>query len=219
MQNEHGLIKIGRSVDPERRRRVLEAEERCRIVLVAVQENWGRFEEAIHIDMDDFRIMGEWFSGDAFARELALIHFGMPKDTKWPFELNQMAAEAWLDELEQWRTIRSVRKSIDHTIQTLRRAEPGAPFLDFHIWHTIWVVARGKDWWVSVDRKGRDIVTNSSDEAPRQILAYTTDVEAALTLWPDGDRPARWLRSAKDCCIAALKNELEVVQGRYAATR
>ncbi len=36
MQNEHGFIKVGRSENPEKRRRSLEIHERCKISIVGI---------------------------------------------------------------------------------------------------------------------------------------------------------------------------------------
>src|SRR3954453_775955 len=43
----------------------------------------------------------------------------------------------------------------------------------------------------------------------------STEVAPALTLWPDDQRPARWLRSAPECCIAALRAELGTLGAQY----
>ena len=65
MQNEHGSVKIGRSVDPERRRKSIQVEDCCNVQIVGVKENWGEFEEEIHIELESLglRIDGEWFYG------------------------------------------------------------------------------------------------------------------------------------------------------------
>jgi len=212
MQNEHGLIKIGRSDDPERRRRSLETEEMCRIAIVAVQENWGEFEEEIHIDMGECRVLGEWFEGDDFTREMSLIHFNLPPVTPWPFEYDIEAAGAWLDRVEEWRWFRTIRKFITAVILELKR-EPGSPYLDSRVW---WAMssARQISGGISVEENGQMVVVGA-DATREHLLPYSTDVEAALTLWPEGERPARWLRSAADCCSAALRSELEKLAAEY----
>lgn len=218
MQNEHGLLKVGRSADPERRRRTLETEEMCLIEIVAVQEDRGDMEEEIHLELDEFRIIGEWFSGCDDARELALIWFLQPDDTAWPFEFDEKAAAAWLDRVEEWRWFRSVRKTITTAILDLKSG-PGSPYLDFRVWLAMWVFARQKNWIIDVQKDGLQMVYRGDDAPLEPLLPYTTDVAAALTLWPDGQRPARWLRSALDCCIAALRAELETLGASYKADR
>jgi hypothetical protein len=49
MQCEHGPIKLGRSVDPERRRAALEREHKCKVALVALFPATGHEEERVLI--------------------------------------------------------------------------------------------------------------------------------------------------------------------------
>ena len=64
MQNEFGLIKIGRSIAVESRRQNLQQTDRCQIEIVAVFDFWGSLEETIHLELEEFRLIGEWFAGD-----------------------------------------------------------------------------------------------------------------------------------------------------------
>jgi hypothetical protein len=64
MQNEFGCIKIGRSVDPWQRASALSQSEHCRVELIAAFEGGGEDEEAIHIELDDFRLEFRGNSGD-----------------------------------------------------------------------------------------------------------------------------------------------------------
>ncbi|CAB3803905.1 hypothetical protein LMG28138_05424 [Pararobbsia alpina] len=54
MQNEHGLIKVGRSIDPARRRLVLQSQCGCNIALVASLHQRGPDEEWVHSLLADF---------------------------------------------------------------------------------------------------------------------------------------------------------------------
>jgi hypothetical protein len=58
MQNQFGLVKVGRSAKPEFRRKQLEKSDLCSIVLVAVLKNAADREEQCHKALDDFRLIG-----------------------------------------------------------------------------------------------------------------------------------------------------------------
>src|SRR5689334_17494835 len=98
MQNEHGLIKVGQSADPEVRRRKLQTLENCRIELVLKLPRKGHREGAIHRELKRFHIDGEWFEGTEEAREAIgrSIKSGCVLD--WPFALDEVAAALWLDQ-------------------------------------------------------------------------------------------------------------------------
>lgn len=68
MQNAFGRIKIGRSADPERRRRDLESSSGHKVVLVRIFLNRGAEEAIIHQKLREFRCIGEWFLGTAEAK-------------------------------------------------------------------------------------------------------------------------------------------------------
>ena len=98
MQNEHGLIKVGQSVDPERRRRQLQTLENCRIALVLALRGKGHREGAIHRKLKKHHIDGEWFDGNDEAREAIgrTIKSGCVLD--WPFAFDEAGANFWLDQ-------------------------------------------------------------------------------------------------------------------------
>ena len=71
MKNDHlyliqsdksGMIKIGRSVDPEKRLKNLQTGNPNRLKLIAVFENQGYREKLLHEELDKFRKKGEWFT-------------------------------------------------------------------------------------------------------------------------------------------------------------
>lgn len=63
MQAVSGRVKIGRTADPEKRRRSLETASGHRVFLIAALPNMGRRELSIHIRLKAYRLIGEWFSG------------------------------------------------------------------------------------------------------------------------------------------------------------
>ena len=85
MQNEHGLIKIGRSDDPQRR--VVEAQKsaRCPVTLIATFPEAGHFEEWVHIQMADHRIGLDWFEGTREARDVLAALLGL--ELTWAYAL------------------------------------------------------------------------------------------------------------------------------------
>jgi len=215
MQNCHGLIKIGRSTDPERRRKSLESLEKCRIEIVGVQENWGDYEEEIHIEMADFHLVGEWFDGDDFTREIALIHFDFPPDTIWPFDLDQVAADEWLDRQFEWRNERFLQRRLRREIAILREAKNGCATHDRMVWMAVWLWAREKKWELRYDFRKKTYFVHKSDAESEPLPLYTTEVAAAMTLWTDEPCPISWEGSAKDCCVAVLQAELNRILQRY----
>lgn len=68
LQNEFGFIKIGRSLNMPRRVNALSASDGCEIYVVEVCTNCGDLEELLHIELDEHRVVGEWFEGTDEAR-------------------------------------------------------------------------------------------------------------------------------------------------------
>lgn len=69
MQKASGRIKIGRSGNPEQRRRSLELSSGQRVKLIAVFEGRGVEERAIHSRLAAFPWIGEWFQSSIKATE------------------------------------------------------------------------------------------------------------------------------------------------------
>jgi hypothetical protein len=69
MQAACGLIKVGRSIDPEARRVALSQFIVEDIALVAVLADTGKEEEAAHLKLKRYRRHIEWFSGTDVARK------------------------------------------------------------------------------------------------------------------------------------------------------
>ena len=216
MQNCHGLLKIGRSIDVERRRKALEIEEKCRIEVVAIKEGWGDFEEITHIDLDAFRIEGEWFRGDEVARDLIIAVLDLPDDTTFPFALNEAAANEWLDSVTAWRDERALQRHFRRQIDMMKSSGKPLGDADRYIFQTIWLDARGNNWTYRYNSRKKCYFIDRKDGSPLEPLPrYTSEVEAALSLWRDEERPTVWTGSAYECCIAAFEAELVHLRRRY----
>jgi hypothetical protein len=207
MQNEFGLIKIGRSLNPELRRKNLQSNERCVIAVVAVLEERGHLEEAIHQSLKDHAIEGEWFDGSPSARAAIIREIPTLGACDWPFEHSATGAAAWLDEFYVRRDQRSAEKLYRRILQVhLQRSKPG-PDADGAICHLISVIETGQIASLMHGRfKGENVVYVCRPGSRERQLAphYTTDVDLALGLWPDDTRPAFWERTAYDCAVAAM---------------
>jgi len=92
MQNEHGLIKVGRSVDPERRRLALQISCWCRLELVAILPNRGGEEEWTHMQLATHRLGHEWFAGTLEAKHAVSRLLCLGTVIIWPFDLIEALA-------------------------------------------------------------------------------------------------------------------------------
>lgn len=207
LQNEFGLIKIGRSVAVEERRRKLTYEDRARIEIVAVFPFAGDQEEPAHIKLRRHRLIGEWFSGSDETRAAIARHFDV--ELTWPFEFSAEYAAIWLKHMERVRQARKLRQSIYRAVQTLQRWDGPNHILDA-IAFTAWREAiSGKP----IDMLSRELWAMSPEtrlEHQRTRgevaeLRVSTDLAAALQLWPEDARPQHWGGSPLECCIAALQ--------------
>lgn len=139
MQNEHGLLKIGRSVRVEQRRAALEKTEDCRIAIVFVVEDEGLNEEWLHLEMDDHRVIGEWFEGseEAKAHLLRTLEWTEPVQRPHAFARGE-AAEGWLARLEAKRAGRALNRELGRLALDKKQrplppeSDPGR-FMDTHI--------------------------------------------------------------------------------------
>jgi hypothetical protein len=213
MQNEFGLIKIGRSGRPETRRKTLEKADICDIAIVTVVELAGHREEEIHAALYDHRLIGEWFGGDDEARAAIIRVVGLCPETVWPYQLANKDADAWLERVEQHRWATRVDKEFQRQIHDVQRmpdrsATDDSRWDDGHIWTLIWgfehELPAGVD--VSSGKKGELILQGYCEgKDPQPLPLYTTELEAALSIWPDEDRPEDWTGTPWECCIAALR--------------
>lgn len=186
MQNEHGLIKIGRSVDPEQRRRQLQLLDQCQIKIVTVLAERGRREPAVHRALRKYHIDGEWFAGDVVSRE-AMVRVLRVGDLRWPFSLAEAAAEAWLERLFDLRAVRLAEKEYGQQLRELRHCGPGWN-ADSRIWSMLWYSRTGKWPMFDVTHEGGEVVLDAygtDDDVPIRVPHYSAEIELALTLWPD----------------------------------
>lgn len=68
MQAVTGLIKVGRSKNPQRRLRALEQSSGQRIKLLLVLDGRGADERLIHAALAEYRTLGEWFNDTSTCR-------------------------------------------------------------------------------------------------------------------------------------------------------
>jgi hypothetical protein len=79
MQTTSGGLKVGRSADPARRRRVLETASGRKIVVLSVLNGRGAMEAEIHQRLAACRRLGEWFALTADSRRVAREVFGVAR--------------------------------------------------------------------------------------------------------------------------------------------
>ncbi len=215
MQNEFGLIKIGRSVNPELRRKSLQSGERCAIKVVAVLDGEGHKEEAIHIALQEHAIEGEWFDGTSASRAAIVELIPRLQSCDWPFEHNQDGAAAWLGAFYGRRDQRSIERLYQRILKVhLQRARPG-PDADGAVCHLVSIIEHGEMASLSHDRlKGKDVVYVYGPGRRERRFAppYTTDLGTALDLWPDAIRPTTWEGTAYECAIAAMVTRYDEVR-------
>lgn len=207
MQNEHGCIKIGRSIDPWQRRLNLRQSEHCFVELIAAFEGAGGHEEAIHLALRSYRLEGEWFDGsDAARAEIAAIF--APCILEWRFENDPIGARKWLNHLRTVRNASYIRKAIAREIGILRGATEPSWVYDHGIFWCRHIAETGtKPMLRTAKERGKTINVWLNPETGSRVLlpSYTANPELALLAWPDNIRPDGWDGTAFDCCIAALR--------------
>lgn len=201
MQNEFGLIKIGRSLDPERRRRSLQSDERCSVALVVSLTGQGHREEVTHLSLSDHLIEGEWFKGTADAQEAISALLPEVATVEWPFHYDAVVAEAWLQDFFDRRDRRSIRKQFYRMLNVhVRGGSPGYG-TDVMIGIMLSELAGENEHAEPSPAFVRPVGASK----PQEPLNYSTDVRVALNVWPEDCRPASWNGSALECAIAALE--------------
>ena len=215
MQNEHGLIKIGHSVDPEQRRRVLEIEERCKIALVFTLPEKGSREQAVHLKVKDYGLVGEWFEGTEEARASILKAVKRGLSLNWPYELDEVAAEVWLDEFTERRVTRYESRRIDECFRRVRRNATGW-LADADIWEILMLLEGNFVGIIVGEENGQTVLDGlvSDSDASIRIPEYSVELEAAMSLWLEGNRPLSWEGTALECCLAALKQRRDKLKIR-----
>lgn len=226
MQNAVGCIKVGRGVDPEKRRQEIERQTSRTVKLVAAFPNSGHHEEGVHLFLRRFHLHSEWFRGTDAARsaivkaiigqlldgrsqkaQIAILERGVAL-FEWPFRWSPGLAEQWIGELKAKQIPTRIRRERVRLIGFLKAIETGLVdhrtlqgnrFDDARIWFEVYDRAE----------RCRDPSHRMSAQ-DGEVPEYTNDLDAALSLWPAENRPNEWLRKspgsteALNCCIAGL---------------
>ena len=205
MQNEHGAIKLGRSVDPEARRKQLQTETRCKILLVATFDKSGHFEEWLHLQLQIFRIDQEWFTGSTDSRQAIVRLLRSP--LAWPFDHNIAGEEQWLKTLREARAGRYWQRRENRMLRNLKAArdgygrfkgkEVGHYFLDTRLANLLGVT------WQDIEDDKKPGVYSEEKQIWMGVPPYTRDMSAAETLWRPGAM-RRAVTTPVDCCLAAV---------------
>lgn len=222
MQNEHGLIKVGRSVNPERRRRDLERSEQCRIALVHVLAAQGEREERVHLKLRRHLIEGEWFKGSSASRNAIAKELGLEPDLAWPFLFDRVAAAAWLERFYSWRDDRAVDRLFGRLMTRIKACADHEWIANADIWHLLCVSDTGEQPIVSVQGQGEGVVLEGwqrGAKAPVRVPTYTSDLAACIELWPEDVRPTTWDGPPLECALAALAERRRRLRGSLTTDR
>ncbi|MGZ9068263.1 MAG: GIY-YIG nuclease family protein [Allosphingosinicella sp.] len=207
VQNEFGLIKVGRSVDVAGRIRSLQSTDRCRIHIVETFRECGDMEESLHIDLAEYGLFGEWFEGTRRARAALAGLLGI-EDIRWPVAYDKKAAARWIAHMEKVRLARARRRAIYRVLTFLRQAKAPHYRLDADVFD-IWVEATcGERPFIVLGNRGEGPRARYLDHESGTLAAippYSADPLAALEIWPAPARPSSWQGSALQCCIAGLE--------------
>ena len=200
LQNEYGLIKIGRSIDIGERMSALRQSERCNIHFVVRFPRFGQHEEAAHVRLQKYRRIGEWFCGSEEARTAIENEFGIA-GLAWPVPYQANGAERWISHMREVRAVRSIRNALQREIGILRRANRPHPVHDQSILMVCqWAWTGERDGWARCP----ECVWHPPHFNRCTVPPYTKAVEAALTIWPASSRPSVWSSTALECCVAGL---------------
>jgi hypothetical protein len=183
MQNEFGAIKIGRSAQPEDRKRQLSQELRCKIKLVTVMPKAGHREEWCHLQMAEHSLAGEWFAGYAASR--AQVEKLLAATLAWPYDVDEAGLAEWLERIRDVRGIQYWRKRertvIRQLLGALRGTSTQREYLDGSIallsgFSSICSTGKTESGYDGIRGKGREV---------EPVPAYTHSFAAAKLLWPD----------------------------------
>jgi hypothetical protein len=208
MQNQHGAIKVGRSADPASRLKALEKSIGCEIRLIAALPEHGEQEERVHIRLRRYHFTGEWFSGCASCQKAISQTLRLTK-VRFPFSWKRARAEQWRRTMHLASVLPRMRKERVRLIGLLKAVETGL--------HN-GAVQRGGHWldfsiWFEMNQRINRLFFGDDrpiDATQLKIAPYTTDLSAALSLWPEEKRPTQWSEQhvgstvELNCCIAGL---------------
>lgn len=210
LQNQYGYVKIGRSVDVASRMAAIASVDRCRVEFVFGFRNAGEDEEAVHDALADHWVGGEWFRGSPEA--LAAIEAELSPDERvsWPFEWDEAGGRLWLERVYVLQDGRSLVKLYDRWLRKLDRCT-GSRIDDGSAFFCLALSETGETpfiQWRRIPKTQRwDDLSKlpGEDGAAYPVPPFTTDLAAAMTLWPEEERPTSWSGSIPDCVRAALK--------------
>jgi hypothetical protein len=123
------------------------------------------------------------------------------RETAWPVTLAQDdEVDAWLDRVQTKRQQISDEKLYQRLITDMSKTEPRSGVTSGRHYNFKILEAIERYEGVQWDDLGR--FHHSFHNA---LPPFISDIEMAMTLWPDDARPSVWTGSAWECCIAALK--------------
>jgi hypothetical protein len=213
LQNEFGLIKIGRSRDPERRARALARRERCEIRIVAVLPGCGHLEEATHLALSEFAIAGEWFAGGVATRETVEALLESVTAWDWPFEDRPDGADHWLDQFHDRRGAEAEVRLFRRILKVYLLKELPGPLADAAVHQLSELFRCGQLPAISVRKvcsahislywvRGRWLT----------VPPYSTDMALAKSLLPPGYLASIRMETPLEVCVAAMELRLEVLK-------
>ncbi|MFM0046327.1 GIY-YIG nuclease family protein [Paraburkholderia sediminicola] len=214
MQNEHGIVKIGHSENPERRMVEVQKAARCKVSLIATFPDAGHFEEWVHIQMADFAIGFEWFEGTQKSKNALVLLLGI--DLQWAYPFSG-GAQAWMERLMDSGAERYWRKREREVIRRVKGAVIGEG-----IFRNDGNGSASLDGYIAPHVGFRDPVFKDTCNGESVILArfgdsekmtlvptYTRSMDAALRLWlPDPYRSIPAYARPVECCFYGLCDRL-----------
>jgi hypothetical protein len=209
MQNQLGLIKVGRSSNVERRRNRIERDDLCHARIVTVAKGQGSKEQLLLKQLASTQIIGEWHDGGDQTR-LLITQFLRLKRLPWQFELAREAQiDSWIDRIELRRSMISREKLMQRFIKKMQNfhdisQENGSRFYDWKIGQIIYEYDEDRSYFTMPDENGNVVVFLDADEAGFSLPRYTRTIEGALQTFPAHKKPNYWEGTAWDCCIHGL---------------
>lgn len=91
LQAETGYIKVGRSDDPQKRARSIQAAQASEVILVHVAIGLGPSEVELLTSLARRRVRGEWIDGTLAARDIIEAHVG--QSIAWPYRTPNQRAD------------------------------------------------------------------------------------------------------------------------------
>lgn len=173
-----GLLKIGRSVQPDRRLRGISTAYAGPLTLVATIKGYGIHEELLHRKLKRYHAMGEWFFNEDKSR--ALIEKFLKTKFDWPFEGDDEAEmDAFFERYDSWFKRNADKNRLGKLIRQLKKCSGESRIFDSII-----------DNILNPHIFGYGVSSHEIVRFPDKTLVpfYTTDLLAArsiMTNWND----------------------------------